>query len=104
MVQWAFEREEAERAVRNITGLRGVANLITVKSTVKPKPADIEQRVSDAIKRMADLDSRSIWVTTSNGTIHLHGRVHSLYEKRVAENAAAAAPGVTDVDNEIVVV
>jgi osmotically-inducible protein OsmY len=103
-VQWSFERAEAERAVRNITGVRGVTNLITVKSTAKPKPTDIEQRVTDAIKRMADLDARSIWVTTSNGTVHLHGHVHSLYEKRVAENAAAAAPGVTNIDNEIVVV
>jgi osmotically-inducible protein OsmY len=67
------------------------------------KSSEIEQRIAEAIKRSAELDARSIWVTTDNGTVHLHGHVHSLHEKRVAEKAAAAAPGVSKVDNEILV-
>ena len=48
-------------------------------------------------------DTRSIWVTTSNGDVRLHGTVRSLAERRLAERAAASAPGVTNVENEIVV-
>jgi osmotically-inducible protein OsmY len=103
-VAWSFERDAAERAVRNVFGVTGVSNLIAVKPRVKPKPSDVEHRVAEAIQRMADLDSRSIWASTTNGTVHLHGTVHTFYEKRLAENAAKSAPGVAEVDNEISVV
>lgn len=101
-VEWSYQRAAAERAVRDVKGVVGVSNLITVKRAVKA--SDIEQRITDALRRSATLDARQIWVTTSNGTVHLHGHVHSLHEKRVAENAAASAPGVTNVDNQLVVV
>jgi osmotically-inducible protein OsmY len=100
-VEWAYQREEAERAVRYLTGVTGVTNLITVKPRVKA--ADIEQRIKEAIERAASLDARQIRVTTTNGTVHLHGHVHSLFEKKVAEEAAKAAPGIVKVENEIVV-
>jgi hypothetical protein len=47
------------------------------------KPSDVERRVEDASQWMADLGARSIWVTRLNGTVHLHGRMHSLEESRV---------------------
>jgi osmotically-inducible protein OsmY len=102
-VEWTYQREAAERVVRNLTGVRGVTNLITVKPPAESRPEEIEQRIAEALHRMADLDARSIWVTKSNGTVRLHGHVHSLYEKKIAEYAAASAPGVTKVENDIVV-
>jgi osmotically-inducible protein OsmY len=98
-VEWAYRREEAEQAVRYLRGVTGVTNLITVKPRVKP--SEIEQRIREAIAPAAALDARQIWVTTSNGTVHLHGHVHSLFEKKVADDAAKSAPGVIEVDNEI---
>jgi len=103
-VEWRYQRDEAENAVRHLWGVKGVDNAITVKPRVKPKAGEVEHRVEDAIERMADLDARSIWVTTTNGTVHLHGHVRSFTERRIAEEAAEAAPGVTMVDNEIAVV
>ena len=100
-VEWEWQRYAAERAVRDIRGVKWVSNLITIKPKVKTSA--VEERVAEAIKRSAELDARSIWVTTSNGTVHLRGHVHSLHEKRVAESAAASAPGVSKVENEIVV-
>ena len=100
-VEWPYQRDEAERVVRDLKGVTGVTNLITVKPRVKS--ADIEQRIKEAIERAAELDANQIWVTTTNGTVHLHGHVHSVYEKRIAEEAAKSAPGVVKVDNEIVV-
>jgi osmotically-inducible protein OsmY len=101
-VEWSFQREAAERAVRDVVGVKGVVNLISVKPKVKA--SEIKERIKEAIERAASFDARGIDVTTSNGTVHLHGTVHSLFEKRVAENAAKSAPGVKEVVDEIVVV
>jgi osmotically-inducible protein OsmY len=101
-VRWVYERDEAERAIRYLAGVHNLSNTITIKPQV-PKAADVDRRVSEAIERMADLDARSIRVTATNGTVHLHGVVHSFAERRTAGFAAAAAPGVTDVENEILV-
>jgi osmotically-inducible protein OsmY len=100
-VEWNFQRDAAVRAVRDVIGVKGVANLITVKPKVKA--SEVKQRVQEAIERTASIDARGVYVTATNGTVHLHGTVHSLFEKRVAENAAKAAPGVKKVDNEIMV-
>jgi osmotically-inducible protein OsmY len=101
-VEWSYQRSEAERAIRNIRSITGVTNLIKVKPRVKAE--EIEERIKDAIERAADLDARQIWVSTSNGTVELHGHVHSLWEKKVAEEAAASAPGVQKVENKLAVI
>jgi osmotically-inducible protein OsmY len=101
-VQWGYQSGEAERAIRHLSGVHNVSNTITIKPML-PKAADVDQRVGEAIKRLADLDARSIWVTSTNGTVHLHGHVHSFAERRTAAVAAAAAPGVTRVENDILV-
>ncbi|MGZ4357655.1 MAG: BON domain-containing protein, partial [Gaiellaceae bacterium] len=81
-VEWNYQKDAAERAVRDVTGVMGVANLITVKPKVRA--SEVRKRVEEAIERAAALDARGISVTTTNGTVHLHGTVHSLFEKRVA--------------------
>ena len=101
-VSWPFQRDEAERALKYLWGVKGLANMIAVKPA-GPKGSDVAERVSEAIERMAHLDARSVWVTTSNGTVHLHGHVHSFSEKHTAGRAAASAPGVTTVKNEVLV-
>jgi osmotically-inducible protein OsmY len=100
-VEWSYQREAAEREVRNTYGVTGISNLITIKPKVKPQ--EIERRIADAIERMADLDAHRIHVSLDNGTVQLRGRVHTWYEKRLAEREALSAPGVTHVDNQIVV-
>jgi osmotically-inducible protein OsmY len=100
-VKWHHQREAAKRAVRDVTGVRSVLNLITV--TPEVKPADVEHRITEAIQRNATLDAQQIEVTTTNGTVRLTGHVRSLWEKRVAEEAARSAPGVREVDNELAV-
>jgi osmotically-inducible protein OsmY len=98
-VDWYYQRQEAETVVCDVKGVKGVANEIVIKPQVKA--AEIENDVSSAIKRNAELDARSIWVTTDNGTVHLHGHVHSFHEREAAQLAASAAPGVVIVDNQI---
>jgi osmotically-inducible protein OsmY len=101
-VEWNYQRHTAERAVRDITGVRSVINLIAVKPRVKAD--DVRRRIADTIKRNAALDANAIEVETTNGSVHLEGTVHSLWEKRMAEQAAASAPGVKEVDNDLTVV
>jgi osmotically-inducible protein OsmY len=101
-VSWPYQRAEAERALRYLWGVKGLANMVTVKPAAA-KSSDVAELVSAAIERMAHLDARSVWVTTTNGTVHLHGNVHSFSEKHAAGRAAASAPGVTLVRNEVTV-
>jgi osmotically-inducible protein OsmY len=102
-VEWSHERKAAERPLEQLCGVYGVSNEITLKAPAKPKAADVEEQVHQAIARMADLDARSIGVSVRNGNVHLHGNVHSLAERRIAEEAAASAGGVTGVKNDIAV-
>jgi osmotically-inducible protein OsmY len=99
VVDWNHERREAERIVRSVRGVRDVTNRISIASTMAA--ADVEGRVSDALRRNADLDARSISVTTKDSSVTLHGRVHSFHERRAAEKAAWAARGVREVHNHI---
>ena len=101
-VEWAFQSIEAERAIRYLAGIRGINNLIAVKST-HPRVSDVRKSVHEAIGRMADVDARSVWVTSTDGTVHLRGRVHSLAQWRTAGRGAASAPGMERVVNDIVV-
>jgi osmotically-inducible protein OsmY len=102
-VEWSYQREAAERPINLVRGIYLVTNLITVEPRSELAAEDLEQRVHEAIARMADLDARSIGVAASDGTIHLQGSVHSLADRRIAEHAAASAPGVREVKNDIAV-
>ena len=94
-----FQKEAAERAVRVLMGVKGVANLIALRAT--PTPADIKQRIRAGIKRHAELDAEQIAVETSGSRVTLRGTVRSVVERRDAERAAWNAPGVQRVDNDI---
>lgn len=96
-----FQKEAAERAVRFLMGVKGVANLITLRAT--PTPADIKQRIRAGINRHAELDAEQITVETSGSRVTLRGTVRSVVERRDAERAAWNAPGVQRVDNDIMV-
>jgi osmotically-inducible protein OsmY len=101
-VEWGYQRDAAEHPINLLRGVCNVTNLITIEPSAE-LGADLGRSVQEAIGRMADLDARSIGVTASDGTVHLHGSVHTFAERRIAERAAAAAPGVGEVDNELVV-
>lgn len=96
-----FQSEAARHAVEFHAGVCGVINLIEVNKRVKP--GDIQKLIGSAFQRNATLDARQIQVTSENGTVHLRGNVHSVNESLAARHAAYAAPGVTNVDNQLVV-
>jgi osmotically-inducible protein OsmY len=97
------QRDASESAVRHLTGVRVVDNLIKVKTQTEPSDADVKCRVREAIARTANFQGRSSRVRIDNGVAHLSGHVLSFAALRVAVEAAEAAPGVTAVVSAIVV-
>ena len=77
----------------------------SVKSTVKPKaePADIQRKILEAFKRNAEVDANRITVETHGSEVILKGTVRSWIEREEAERVAWSAPGVTKVEDRIVV-
>ncbi len=98
-VDWWYQRNAAEEAVRHVTGVRGVHNSITVKPHVSASV--VKTRIEDALRRSAEVDSRNVHVTTVNDKVVLNGTVRSYAERMEAARAAWASPGVTAVDNHI---
>ena len=96
-----FQRRAAERAVRNLPGVRGVSNLIAIKT--RAEPHDVKQKIEETLQRAAALDAKNIDVIVTGGEVTLRGTVRSFLERYEAEKAAWAAPGVTMVHNEITV-
>ncbi len=100
-VEWQYQRSTAENSVRRIKGIKGVSNLIQLKPHAQP--AEIKRKIQEAFRRNAEVDANRITVEARGGEVILKGTVRSWIEREEAERTAWAAPGVTKVEDRIVV-
>jgi osmotically-inducible protein OsmY len=98
-VSWNYQREAGARAVRYLTGVVSVYNLVTLKP--ETSPAQVKEKISAALQRQATADAKSIKVDASGGKVTLTGQASSWQSIEDAANAAWAAPGVTDVVDHV---
>lgn len=98
-VDWDYQRKNAEKAVRPLVGVVGVTNGITLKAAVAP--ADVAGSIRNAFVRHAEREAKKVEVSVRGATVTLRGTVDSLAERAAAVGAAWAAPGISNVVNEI---
>lgn len=101
-VEWAYQRDAAARCVRDLYGVKGVTNAVVVRPHVKA--GEVRDKIEAAFKRSAEVDARRINVNATDGKVILSGTVRTFAERREAERAAWAAPGVVQVDDRLAVV
>lgn len=98
-VDWQYQRHNAERVVRPVTGVLGVNNHITIRA--REASSYVAQRIRDALTRHAEEEAKNIEVVVQAGTATLRGKVGTLAEHAAAQAAAWSAPGIARVVNEL---
>jgi osmotically-inducible protein OsmY len=100
-LDWHFQRMAAETVVRNLTGVAGVSNEITLRT--QPQTTGLKTAIERALNRSADLDARFIRVSVVDGLVTLEGAVGSWYARERAAEAAWMGPGVSSVRDRLIV-
>jgi osmotically-inducible protein OsmY len=98
---WRYQREVAEAAVHRLAGVRGVSNNIVTRPRIKPSL--VRSNIEKALVRSAETDARRITVEVDGARIVLKGSVRTPAELRDTLRVAWSAPGVEEVDNQIVI-
>jgi osmotically-inducible protein OsmY len=94
------EREDAENAMLNLSGVIGVVNKIQVKPP-RVEPEELLAQIEDALERRADREAERLRVEVKDGEVDLWGRVHSWQEKRAVIGSISHAPGVRQVQDHL---
>lgn len=100
-VPYYYQRLSAEGSVDHLLGVKDVTNLIAIKPAATV--TDLTSRIQAAFERSADIDAHRVKVAANGGAVTLTGQVRSWAERNAAERAAWAAPGVTEVRDDLAV-
>lgn len=100
-VDWQYQKSAAERTVHAMTGVRGVSNRLTIKQTANP--VTIKDRIRKALERNADIEAARIHIEADGNKVTLKGNVNSWNERKIAEQAAWSSPGVTAVEDNLMI-
>ena len=98
---WNYQKEAAKKSVSNLACVKGVINNISIISETKDQ---VEQKgIEKALARNWSIKDQDIHVGVADSRVTLNGIVHSLYQKNEAGRIAWNAPGVSEVNNELVI-
>jgi len=99
-VDWHFQKQSAEDAIRKLSGVRGIVNRVAIKPRVQA--TDIKKKIEDALRRRLESEVRGIRLTVEDGgEVTLEGVVDNWNEHQAIETAAWSAPGVIAVHNRL---
>jgi osmotically-inducible protein OsmY len=101
-VDWHYQRSAAEQDLLRLRGVVGVSNQVSIKPRVDV--SNISDDIMHALHRSWFFDPKTITVSARGGKVRLVGTVKSLHDRQVAAATAWEAAGVTDVENDIVVI
>lgn len=103
-VNWQYQSNAVDIAIRGVHGVKGVENLILIKPVpANTSPEGIKTKIEGAFQRHAHRDAGKIRVTVQDGVVTLEGEVPSWQEREDARSAAWAAPGISQVEDRLVV-
>ena len=100
-LDWHYQREAAANAVRMLLGVTSVTNLVKIKT--KAKPSEVKGKIEAAFRRSAIVDAARVKVEAHDGIVVLSGKVPTWTEREEAERASWSAPGVSKVENRLVI-
>ena len=101
-VDFPYQKVAAEEAVRNLAGVRGVTNRISLKKA-EDLSSKVKASIEDAFREAAEFDSAQIEVKVANNRIILRGKVSSGSERKTAEAATRSVSGAAEIVDELVV-
>jgi osmotically-inducible protein OsmY len=101
VLEKSYQKDFAEQDLRRLHGVIGISNQITLKPRVDV--SIISANIVRALHRSWLLDPKTISVSAQRGKVRLTGAVYSHHDRRLAVETAWAAPGVTDVEDEITI-
>jgi osmotically-inducible protein OsmY len=100
-LDWNFQRRSVERLIRPLKGVIGITDDIQLKAMAVP--SNLSSRITDALTRQATREAKRIEIEVDGSVVTLRGHVHSWAERTAAEGVTWSAPGVSRVNNQLVV-
>lgn len=99
VVESLTERDDAERIIGKLVGVRGVTNKLIVSPKVTA--SNVRNLIQEALERRADHEAGRIEVSVREGVVTLSGKVRNYGEKRAILGAVSHAPGVNSVTDHL---
>jgi len=96
-----WERDEARKAAKRVSGVRAVRNDLEVKLATPRADQEIAHHVTHALASHVAIPNERIKINVENGWVTLEGTVDWPYQKLLAEAAVKSLRGVIGITNNI---